>query len=35
MSGLEIFFDTLLALIAVAIVWFGYYAVSKLYQGQR
>jgi hypothetical protein len=35
MSGLEIFFDTLLGVIAVAIVWFAYYSVTKLYQGQR
>lgn len=35
MTGLELFFDILLAVMAVLIVWFGYYAVSKLYQGQR
>jgi hypothetical protein len=35
MSGLEIFFDTLLGVIAVAIVWFAYYSITKLYQGQR
>ncbi len=35
MSALEIFFDTLLGVIAVAIVWFAYYSVTKLYQGQR
>jgi hypothetical protein len=35
MSGLEIFFDVLLGVMAVAIIWFAYYSVSKLFQGQR
>lgn len=34
-SGLEIFFDGLLALMAVLITWFAIFAVMKLYQGQR
>ncbi len=28
-------YDTLLAVMAVVIVWFAVYAVKKLYQGQR
>jgi hypothetical protein len=32
---MTIFFDTLLSVIAVAIVAFAVYSVSKLYQGQR
>lgn len=35
MSGLELFFDCLLALIAVLITWFAIFSVMKLYQGQR
>ncbi|TWE18948.1 hypothetical protein FB465_4049 [Kitasatospora atroaurantiaca] len=35
MSGLEIFFDSLLALMAVLITWFAVFSVMKLYQGQR
>lgn len=35
MSGLEIFFDGLLALMAVLITWFAVFSVMKLYQGQR
>lgn len=34
-SGLEIFFDGLLALMAVLITWFAIFSVMKLYQGQR
>ncbi|GHH79507.1 hypothetical protein GCM10018781_57660 [Kitasatospora indigofera] len=34
-SGLEIFFDSLLALMAVLITWFAIFSVMKLYQGQR
>ncbi|SDT72785.1 hypothetical protein SAMN05216371_4363 [Streptomyces sp. TLI_053] len=34
-SGLEIFFDGLLALMAVLITWFAVFSVMKLYQGQR
>ncbi|MEY9876064.1 hypothetical protein ABH931_005571 [Streptacidiphilus sp. MAP12-33] len=29
------FFEILLGVMAVAIVWFAYYSVTKLYQGQR
>lgn len=29
------FYDTLLAVMAVVIVWFAVYSVKKLYQGQR
>jgi hypothetical protein len=32
---LEYFFDALLVVMAVVIIWFAYYSVSKLYQGQR
>lgn len=35
MSNLELFFDSLLALMAVLIVWFAVFSVMKLYQGQR
>ena len=35
MSGLEIFFITLLVIVALAIVWFAFFSVKKLYQGQR
>lgn len=35
MSGLVIFFDSLLALMAVVITWFAIFSVMKLYQGQR
>ena len=34
-SGLEIFFDSLLVLMAVLITWFAFFSVMKLYQGQR
>ncbi|MDH6126305.1 hypothetical protein P3T39_003262 [Kitasatospora sp. GP82] len=34
-SSLEIFFDSLLALMAVLITWFAIFSVMKLYQGQR
>jgi hypothetical protein len=34
-SGLELFFDCLLGIMAVVIVWFAIFSVSKLYQGQR
>lgn len=34
-SALEIFFDGLLALMAVLITWFAIFSVMKLYQGQR
>ncbi|MEY9962793.1 hypothetical protein ABIA33_000819 [Streptacidiphilus sp. MAP12-16] len=29
------FFDVLLGVMAVVIVWFAYFSVKKLYQGQR
>jgi hypothetical protein len=29
------FYDTLLAIMAVVIIWFAAYSVKKLYQGQR
>lgn len=32
---LEIAYSALLAVVAVAIVWFAVFAVLKLYQGQR
>jgi len=32
---LSTYYDILLAVMAVAIVWFAVYAVAKLYQGQR
>ena len=35
MSGLEYFFDGLLIVMALVIVWFAYFSVKKLYQGQR
>ncbi|MDH6133864.1 hypothetical protein P3T37_003263 [Kitasatospora sp. MAA4] len=35
MSGLELFYDGLLALMAVLITWFAIFSVMKLYQGQR
>jgi hypothetical protein len=35
MSGLEIFFDVLLAVMSIVIVWFAWFSVMKLYQGQR
>ncbi|MDH6141374.1 hypothetical protein P3T35_003391 [Kitasatospora sp. GP30] len=35
MSGLEIFFDVLLAVMSIVIVWFAAFSVMKLYQGQR
>ena len=35
MSGLEIFYDVVLGLMAVLIIWFAYFSVMKLYQGQR
>ena len=35
MSGLEMFFDGLLALMAVLITWFAIFSVMKLYHGQR
>lgn len=35
MSGLEIFFESLLVLVAVLITWFAIFSVMKLYQGQR
>lgn len=35
MTGLEWFFDGLLALMAVLITWFAIFSVMKLYQGQR
>ena len=28
-------YDALLGVMAVVIIWFAYYSVSKLYQGQR
>ncbi|RKT16464.1 hypothetical protein BX285_0799 [Streptomyces sp. 1114.5] len=34
-TGLEWFFDGLLALMAVLITWFAIFSVMKLYQGQR
>jgi len=34
-SGLEIFFESLLVLVAVLITWFAIFSVMKLYQGQR
>ncbi|GAA4860503.1 hypothetical protein GCM10023235_43160 [Kitasatospora terrestris] len=34
-SSLEIFFDSLLVLIAIATIWFAIFSVMKLYQGQR
>jgi hypothetical protein len=34
-SGLEYFFDGLLIVMALVIVWFAYFSVKKLYQGQR
>ncbi|CAL8974218.1 hypothetical protein CELL_01732 [Cellulomonas sp. T2.31MG-18] len=35
MSGLEIFFISLLAVTTLAIGWFAALSVYKLYQGQR
>lgn len=35
MSGLEIFFESVLVLVAVLITWFAIFSVMKLYQGQR
>ncbi|MEY9839109.1 hypothetical protein ABH941_004368 [Streptacidiphilus sp. EB103A] len=35
MSSLEYFFDGLLIVIALAVVWFTVFSVKKLYQGQR
>lgn len=35
MSGLELFFDILLGVVAVVIAWFAIFSVMKLYQGQR
>jgi hypothetical protein len=35
MGGLEIFFDILLAVMSIVIVWFAAFSVMKLYQGQR
>jgi hypothetical protein len=35
MSGLEVFFDVLLAVMSILIVWFAWFSVMKLYQGQR
>jgi len=35
MSGLEVFFVSLLAVTTLAIGWFAVYVVYKLYQGQR
>jgi hypothetical protein len=32
---LSYYFDILLALMAVAIIWFAVYSVTKLFQGQR
>jgi hypothetical protein len=32
---LTTFFDVLLGVMAVAITWFAFYSVKKLYQGQR
>lgn len=32
---LEATFESLLAVICLAILWFAFYAVKKLYQGQR
>jgi hypothetical protein len=34
-SGLELFFDILLGVVAVVIAWFAIFSVMKLYQGQR
>jgi hypothetical protein len=34
-SSLEYFFDGLLIVIALAVVWFAVFSVKKLYQGQR
>ncbi|WP_146259006.1 hypothetical protein [Streptomyces tateyamensis] len=35
MGGLELFFDILLAVMSIVIVWFAAFSVMKLYQGQR
>ncbi|MEZ0094595.1 hypothetical protein ABH925_005792 [Streptacidiphilus sp. EB129] len=35
MFSLVHFYDALLAVMAVVIVWFAVYSVKKLYQGQR
>jgi hypothetical protein len=32
---LSYYYDILLAIMAVAIIWFAVYAVAKLFQGQR
>jgi hypothetical protein len=35
MSGIEIFFVTLLSIVTLAVVWFACYSVYRLYSGQR
>jgi hypothetical protein len=35
MSGLEVFFVSLLAVTTLAIAWFAGYVLYKLFQGQR
>ena len=35
MFSLVHFFDALLVVMAVVIIWFAYFSVKKLYQGQR
>lgn len=32
---IEYYFDALLILVCVSVAWFAFYAVKKLYQGQR